>query len=321
MVPVACAGVASIAHAADGAAWEWIERMNTAVRMQTYTGTAVLRSGDNMDTLQVVHVYRDGVEQERVLSLSGEPREVLRDNGEVRVALPQQGIQIIEEDQGRGLLPTLGESARHHLSQHYRIDLHAAPGRIAGRRTQVVSIEPRDEWRWGYRIELDADTAMPLQLEVRDGNQAMLEQIQFVSVDYPDMLGADMLKPSIDISHLEVVRARSPQLSGADQNLLNGWEVAKPPPGFRLSNRSWARLPGVAESVAHWVYSDGLASISVYANAVGAAATVPDARGSNGAVSTFRKMFNGVMVTAMGEVPLRTARVFSQGLRPAQELP
>ncbi len=320
LLPMALTGY-SAGACADGAAWEWIERMNNAVRMQTYTGTAVLRSGKHMDTLQVVHVYRDGVEQERVLSLSGEPREVLRDQGEVRVALPEQGIQIIEEDQGRGLLPTLGESARHHLSQHYRINLSATPGRIAGRRTHVVTIEPRDEWRWGYKIELDAETAMPLQLEVRNGKQAVLEQIQFVTVEYPDMLGDEMLQPSMDISHLEVVRARRPQPSPADQELLNGWEVAEPPPGFRLSNRSWARLPGVAESVAHWVYSDGLASISIYANAVGAAASVPEARVSSGAVSTFRKMVNGVTVTAMGEVPLQTARWFSLGLRPAEAQP
>jgi len=310
-----------MAQGADGAAWEWIERMNAAVRMQTYTGTAVLHSSGQLDTLQVVHVYRDGVEQERVLSLSGEPREVVRNRGEVRISLPQQGIQIVEEDQGRGLLPTLGESARDHLSQHYRIDLHATPGRIAGRQTQIVFIEPRDEWRWGYRIQLDTDTAMPLQLEVRDGEQQTLEQIQFVSVEYPDMLSDDMLQPTMDSSSLQVIRTRRPQLAGVDQDLLNGWEVSRPPPGFRLSNRSWARLPGGGESVAHWVYSDGLASISVYANAVGGGSSVPDARVSSGAVSTVRKMFNGVMVTAMGEVPLRTARVFSQGLRPAGEAP
>lgn len=307
--------------ASAGSAWEWIERMNTAVRTQSYVGKAVLRSGDHWDTLLVVHLYRDGGERERVLSLSGPAREVLRGDGQLRVILPGQGIQIIEEDQGRGLLPTLGETAREDLARHYELHLQDAAGRVAGRETRVLRIEPRDDWRWGYRLELDLDTAMPLQLEVLGEADESLELIQFVDMQYPDVINEALLRPTLPVDELQTVRSAPVMPSVSDRALLQSWDIAKPPPGFRLSSRAWTRLPGANEPVAHWVYSDGLASVSIYANPLNADGRVPEARVSSGAVSTVRQRVNDMLVTAMGEVPLRTARHFSLHLQPVPTSP
>lgn len=315
-----CALPVKAAPGEGAAAWEWLTRMNTTVRTQTYVGKAVLRSGEQTDTILVAHRFEAGEEIERVYSLSGEPREVIRERGELRVILPQQGIQIVEADAGRGLLPILGESARENLQRHYRVTLRSDAGRVAGRATRKLMIEPRDEWRWGYRIELDADTAMPLLLEVRSMAEEPLEQIQFIEVEYPDVLADSQIQSELASSELQTVRAPGAEaIERARAGLLQQWEVAAPPPGFRLSARSWALLPGAAVPVAHWVYSDGLASISVYANPVSSGVDVPQSSVSSGAVSTVRDMAEGVMVTAMGEVPVRTARFFAEGLRPAPQ--
>lgn len=301
------------------AAWEWLQRMNTAVRMTNYAGSAVLNSGGRSETLQVVHRYQDGVESERVTSLSGELREVLRGDGIVRVGLPERGIQIIEEDPGRGLLPTLGESARDSLAQHYNVWLHTKRGRVAGRTTRELRIEARDQWRWGYRIQIDADNAMPLHLEVRNADQMVLEKIEFVTVEFPDMLSDSLMQAQIDLSELELVRAGDATKKHS-MDLLGAWQIVEPPPGFRLTSRTWAQIPGGSEAVAHWVYSDGLASVSIYASPVHRDAKVPDAGVSSGAVSTVRKMSGSVLVTAMGEVPMQTVKRFGESLQEISDL-
>lgn len=319
-----CAGLVlsilpCLAVAEGSAAWEWLQRMNSAVRSTNYVGSAVLHSGDHTETLRVVHRYQDGVESERVLSLSGEVREVLRSDGLVRVGLPERGIQIIEDDPGRGLLPTLGESARDGLARHYKLSLLSKPNRVAGRVTREIHIEARDDWRWGYRIKVDAENAMPLHLEVRNAKQDVLEKIEFVTVEFPDMLSDAVMQAQIDVSKLQRVRADKSGHARPEQDVLSAWQVANPPPGFRLSAREWARIPGGAHAVAHWVYTDGLASISIYASPVSAGGQVPEAGVRSGAVSTVRKMSGAMMVTAMGEVPLQTARRFGESLEPVEQ--
>lgn len=303
------------AAAAESVAWEWLGRMNEAVRTQTYVGTAVLRSGKRIDTLLIHHAFVDGVERERVVSLSGAQREVIRAGGEVQVILPEQRLVVIERDQGRGLLPQLSESALARIAQHYALELHDPKGRVANRNTRELRIDPRDEWRWGYRIQLDEQTAMPLELRIVAPDQSVLEQIQFVTVDFPDVVAEDALSAQADSSGYAVVRSRPPHVDGQARAMLSGWEVASPPPGFRLSARNWTSVPGADGPVAHWVFSDGLASVSLYATSADGQDDLPEARMASGAVSTVRRMHQQMQVTVMGEVPVRTARRFAAGLQ------
>ena len=317
---VAGALIASVVVPAQAElAWEWLERMNNAVRMQTYTGIAVLQSADRVDTLKIAHRYTDGQEEERVVALSGEQREVLRSGGEVQVLLPEQGLRVIESDPGRGLLPILGEAARQRVGQHYLLSLGSVPQRAAGRPARDLRILPRDNWRWGYRILLDEQTAMPLELQILSADERVLERIQFAEIRFHDMLADEALRSPINPDLLETVRAPQAQVP-AELRHLESWQVPQPPPGFRLSTRSWTRLPGAKSPVVHWVFSDGLASVSVYAAPTTLSAPLADYPESSGPVSMARRRHDSVLVTAMGEVPLPTVQRFSAELKPMMEL-
>lgn len=304
---------------AAGVGWEWLSRMNDAVRTQTYTGTALMRSGDRVETLRIAHRYRQGDEQERIVSLSGERREVLRRDGEVRVLLPDQGLMIVETDPGRGLLPVLGEAAVQDLDQHYSVTVLAQSGRVASRATRQLRIEPRDNWRWGYMLELDRDTAMPLELRVLGPQGVTLEHVQFVELSMLDMIADAELESAIDHQKLEVVRADIAPPDPQQAAPFQSWDVAQPPPGFRLSTRTWTTLPGLPQAVAHWVYSDGLATVSIYVSPRNQQVPIPPSQMADGAVSTVRRYMQDISVTTMGEVPLQTARRFTQSLGPAAE--
>lgn len=310
--------VSTAVSAAGGAGWEWLTRMNEAVRTQTYTGTALMRSGERVETLRIVHRYQQGAEQERIVSLSGERREVLRRDGEVRVLLPDQGLVIIENDPGRGLLPVLGEATVNDLDQHYTVAVLAQAGRVAARKTRRLRIEPRDDWRWGYLLELDHRTAMPLELRVLGPQGMTLEHVQFVELSLLDVIADAELESGIDQTALELVRADVAPPDPPHAAPFQNWDVAEPPPGFRLSTRTWTSLPGLPQAVAHWVYSDGLATVSIYVSPRAQQVPVPTAHMADGAVSTVRRYMQDVSITTMGEVPLRTARRFTQTLGPLQ---
>ena len=79
---------------------------------------------------------------------------------------------------GNGLLPVLGEATVNDLDQHYTVAVLAQAGRVAARKTRRLRIEPRDDWRWGYLLELDHRTAMPLELRVLGPQGMTLEHVQ-----------------------------------------------------------------------------------------------------------------------------------------------
>ena len=52
------------------------------------------------------------------------------------------------------------------LEPHYELTLRAS-ARVANRAARVLEIKPRDEFRYGYMLWLDRETAMPLQSSPR----------------------------------------------------------------------------------------------------------------------------------------------------------
>ena len=103
-----------------------------AVRKVTYRGTIVyLRSGD-VDTVQVVHRLHDGTEQERLVSQSGEAREVIRKGDEVTSILPERKLVLISEHAPKTLLGSVAHFSPDQLKTYYNVAVEG-PSRFAGR--------------------------------------------------------------------------------------------------------------------------------------------------------------------------------------------
>ncbi|MEQ8663969.1 MAG: sigma-E factor regulatory protein RseB domain-containing protein, partial [Gammaproteobacteria bacterium] len=73
------AALAGLPVAFAGTAQGWLEDMHDATRHLNYDGVFVYQRGAQLDTMRLVHRYHDDVEQERLISLSGPAREVIRD--------------------------------------------------------------------------------------------------------------------------------------------------------------------------------------------------------------------------------------------------
>ena len=87
------------------------------------------------------------------------------------------------------------------------------------------------------------------------------------------------------------------------------------PPGFRMATRSAQSLPGSSEPVAHLVYTDGIASVSVFVEA-----RKPDTQPAVGPArvgssSAFSTVVDGHQVTVVGEVPATTAEFIAKQMK------
>jgi sigma-E factor negative regulatory protein RseB len=109
-------------------------------------------------------------------------------------------------------------------------------------------------------------------------------------------------------------------VAAAPRAAAPAWTAGRLPPGFRLTQSTRQNLPGVDGPVEHLVFSDGIASVSVFIGARDGAVpkAAPVAAQAGGAATTFFvTRVEGRPVTVVGEVPMRTARFIALQVRPA----
>jgi sigma-E factor negative regulatory protein RseB len=150
------------------AAQALLERMSQAAHTLNYDGTFMYHKDGVMESMRIIHrAEQNGAERERLISLNGVPREVLRDSDVVRCILPDDESVVIARA-GSAAVPrqprVLGRAGG---STHYRFSAGSGE-RIAGRTTRTIVIEPADEYRYGYRLWLDEQTSLLLRSDVYD---------------------------------------------------------------------------------------------------------------------------------------------------------
>jgi len=101
------------------------------------------------------------------------------------------------------------------------------------------------------------------------------------------------------------------------ESLSVAWEPNDLPAGFYMTASARQMLP--AGPVEHLVFSDGLASVSVFVEMGRSSAgeVSPDDAATLGTSSAFSTSVQGYRVTAVGEVPPETVRVIARAIRNA----
>jgi sigma-E factor negative regulatory protein RseB len=282
---------------------DWLERIGPALVQQDYQGTLVTVSGNSMDTLGVFHSWDGSRERMRLVALTGPKREVIRDDKMVMCIGTGLGAAGYDGDSAGRWNPA-GKFATAGKLPSYTAKL-SRTGRVANRDCQVVDLQPKDQWRYGYRLWLDHDTGLPLRIALLGEAGQPLEQMAFTDLKTSAPSAAD-LRPSTTeglrrVQNLKVNRV------AADPR----WRVAPPPPGFTL--RGGRRL---GDSV-QLLYGDGLANVSVYIEPV-AGKTQAESRSSRGAVNVHTLVAHGRRIVAIGKVPAATVTYFARHVMPAE---
>jgi len=298
--------------AADASAQEarsWLDKMNRAVEDLNYQGTFVHVLEGTAETLHIIHRNVDGRSGERIVSLDGVGREIIRQDDEVQCILPDRRVVLLEERKDLSPLVSALPSYSAEIEPHYELTLHAT-ARVANRAAQVLEIKPRDEFRYGYMLWLDQETAMPLKSQLINDKGAIVEQILFTEIEIPDSIAAEALAATIDTTGFEMLRP--PASSPLAEDIP--WRAADVPGGFKLSIATQSPIAGSETPVEHLVYSDGLATVSVFIEDPNTKAEVREGFSTMGSTNAFSLTLRGRKVTAVGEVPRQTVRTIASSL-------
>ncbi|MGB5456587.1 MAG: MucB/RseB C-terminal domain-containing protein [Gammaproteobacteria bacterium] len=296
------------AHAGDVS--DVVSGMSTADKHYNYEGTFVLRKADKMMTMHVVHGVDDRGVWESMESLNGEARKIVRHNNEVMSIYPERRLVTVSQMGDKpGLHPILPENLDK-LSRHYTIE-QLGDDRIAGRNTSVLNLQPKDAFRYGYKYWLDKDTGVLLKCNLLDEKDDIVEQMMYTSF----RKHADVPASAFQIPELKGYTRKEVKKDKGEPASI-GWRVTNLPKGFMLT-QSTSRHSGENESL-HLMYSDGLASVSVFIEPGDNSPHYLEGASTMGALNAYGKRINGVQVTVMGEVPEATVALIAHSMERAQ---
>lgn len=292
-------------------AQDWLTRMSHTVEELSYQGTFVHMQGGDAETLHITHLNDDGRISERILALDGVAREIIRNGDEVQCILPDRRAVLLEECRDVSPLVSALPTYSDELRRHYEFTLHEA-ARVAERQTQIVSIKPKDGFRYGYMLWLDQDTAMPLKSQLIDEQGNVLEQILFTRLEISDSIRRSAVEPTINTEGFTMFRP--PAAVSQTEGTLR-LRASRLPGGFALSAATHGPIAGSPYPVEHLVYSDGLATVSVFIADPKSTPEVAAGHTRVGSANAFSLSLDGRQVTAVGEVPRRTVESIAISLR------
>lgn len=304
-------GVGSV-RAASGDAAALLAAMADAMRARAYEGTLVYTHGDHMESMSVVHGRLGGVEHERMRTLSGQPFELIRMGDELTCVWPESQRVMVSKRQG-DLLPPRPPRGFEALPEHYAAEFEG-DARVAGRSARVVHVRPADRYRYGYRIWIDRDTRLLLRSDLLSVEGDPVERIMFTELRPLDSVPASRFEPTLE--GMEYTRHGDP---AAGSTVLDdpSWRVTDLPPGFRTVSHRREAMPPHGMAVQHSVFTDGLASVSVFVEPPESGEMPLEGISRMGAVHAFGLEREGHHVTAVGEVPAMTVRRIARSVRRA----
>ncbi len=322
------AGRLALVLALAGAAWPlgateqdvhgWLHKMTEAARTLNYEGTFVYRHQEGVEAVSIVHRYAHGREQERIVHLNGAPREVLRDEDGVTCILPDDHSVVVGGgDAPDPLALDFGPENLPRIQSSYRFSLGGVE-RVTSRSAQRISIQPLDEFRYGYELWVDRDSHLLLRADLTDATGSALEQMMFVTLSLPDSIPERALEPTIGVKGWKWYEEDAEQ-KAAPTAQSSAWQVAWLPPGFRATSQGVRQLQRITVPVEYLGFSDGLASLSVFVELAGNQTAMAPTVRSMGAVHAYSGVVDGHRVTVMGEVPVVTVERVAASVRQVRE--
>ena len=307
--------LASVATFAADTPQQWLDRMNDALTTRNYDGVFSHWQSGRLETLRIVHRVLDGAVTERLESLDGSGRQFVRDGEQLTCYLPDQRTVLVEKAPP-SLLPTGLPKFDAAMAAYYQLD---SPGTMLqmGQKAQVITVTPRDGFRYGYRLWIQRSTGMPLKTELLDTGGNVIEQVMFSSLSMRHHIADAEFKPQLVTTGFQWLRDDGGPAPAPAADASGVWSNSPLPPGFHLTAQTAQMMPGVTEPVTHLVFSDGVATVSVFIQTL-VFHNSPNPGGGDvtqvGTSSAFASVQSGHKFVALGEVPPATVRMIIEGL-------
>ena len=294
---------------------DWLLRLHEASKRRSYIGTYVVSSGGQMQSAKIWHVCEGTQQVERVESLTGAARSTFRHNDKVVTFMPEQKVVRSEKREVTGSFPQLVQSADNRIADFYKLKTEGVE-RIAGLESDVVLLIPKDAMRFGYRVWTEQKKGLVVKLQTLDSDGRVLEQAAFSELQLDAPVKMDKLLQMM--GKIDGYRVEEPALVKTTAS-AEGWRLSAPVAGFKPMScykrpMSGASGTAVVDEPMQWVFSDGLASVSLFVEPFDRQKHNKESSMSMGATHTFTRQLGNYWLTAMGEVPMSTLKQFASGL-------
>lgn len=293
------AGSVSAAYSEDGVQ-ALLDRMNHALEVGSYQGTFVLMYGESIETMQVVRERSSAGVREKLISLTGDAREIIRDRGVLTCIWPKHKLVVIEAAHTKHRFPPSFVSAAASRLSHYKI-VEMGHARVAGLRCKIIRFEPLDKLRYGHELCIGTGLGMLLESKTFDTNGKVIEKMMFTSFRALQSVPDVWFEPGVKLDDYTWKTAGT----GLTEKLQPdpAWEIKNLPPGFSLNSVTRRLMSASKRPVQHIALSDGLASVSVFISKVDLPQYVYQGAHSKGVINAYIRNLNQHRITVVGEVP------------------
>ncbi len=301
-------GLCLAAGTADAASIpEWLKTAAFAGHQTNYSGVFVYQYGNHVETSRISHVVETDSEYEKLESLDGPKREIIRHHGQVWCYQNHKMVQVDSQQAGR--FPFLLPDQLAALNENYQAK-ELGTDRVAGYNAQVVLYQPRDSLRYAHKIWVHTESGLLLKSAVLNEKNQVVEQYAFTE-----------LKIGGDIDRSWVVSSAA--LPGFGRNkpvqskpvVSSGWVVDALPGGFKKTMEIMRPMRGKHAPVSQLVFSDGLSAISVFIEPADADEDDNEGITSRGAVNLYHKVVDKHLYNVVGEVPPRAVMQVLDSIR------
>jgi len=283
---------------------DWLKTVAFAGHQTDYSGVFVYQHDNRVETSRITHVVESDSEYERLESLDGPKREIIRHHGQVWCYSNHKMVQV-DSHQGRGRFPSLLPEQLSALNANYLVK-QAGSDRVAGYNTQVLLFQPQDSLRYSHKIWVHTDTGLLLKAAVLGDKGQVVEQYAFTQLKIGGEFDRSWIVPGTSAG-LNGSKQIKPDLAKVGAPVNSGWVVDAMPLGFKKTMEVQRPMHGKHAPVTQMVFSDGLSAISVFIEPADADEDdVADGLTSRGAVNLYHKVVDRNLLTVVGEVPPRT---------------
>lgn len=284
---------------------DWLVRIHDASRRRAYTGTFVVTVGADMATARIWHVCDGEQQMERVETLTGTPRSTFRHNNNVVTFFPETKVARSEQREALGIFPNFLKSNNSAIAELYNFKTLDSE-RVAGVDADVVQLLAKDALRYSYRIWTERKSGLVVKLQTLDVTGRVIEQAAFSELNLEAPVKMDKLAAMM--SNTAGHKLEQVEMSKTTA-VAQGWTMSRSVPGF--TSMSCFKRPEAVQ----WIFSDGLAAVSLFVEPFDRQRHTQEGAWSMGATQTLAKRLDDWWLTAVGEVPAPTLKIFAQVLK------
>jgi sigma-E factor negative regulatory protein RseB len=171
---------------------------------------------------------------------------------------------------------------------------------VADRQAQILILESKDNLRYSYKFWVDSEYGLLLKSVMLNNRNEALDSMAFTQLTLIKSMELDWYQPKIDSKKAYVMEDVN---TIADKQDSAHWRLKGLPEGFVKVEQMMRAVKGKTWPVTHIIFSDGLASVSLFIEPLENGIKPRNGRSLVGNTSFYANVAGNLQITVVGEVP------------------